>query len=351
MANFATASLIKYQAKIAQMFQAGEVRFRTPAVFNSIRQSTELMIPSHTTIKNAAKRTTGEVNYVKRSRRALGAGGEIFNHTGARGDSAILVPAWAAYDDKFLYSLKQANNSIYELDEMILAEVSNLFANFAEGLEAAAATFLHTNRSGVNVYGSQGTFNATNNVFEITQDVTNIMGTGYRAVQIIKSAMGGNKWTGNLVAYCDSVLFDKLEALAAQGGANSNNLSFQFSGVQFIKSFELDAKAAALSYVDGYCVVAPFGTLATLDWIPEQNRNGIVTSVNKYGTLIDPNTGLALATHSYEARADEQNNGGDKQDVKVEVQAVTYLSFNHAPLSVADETPLQAFAFVPPVQA
>lgn len=352
MANFATAVLTKYQAKIAQQLQAGELRYRTPAVFNSMRASTEVMIPSHNEIKNAAKRATGEVNFVARSKRNLGTAGEIYNHAGNRGDSAILVPAWAVYDDIFHYSIKQANGSIYALDEMVMAEVSNLFANFAEGLELAAATFLHTNKTGVNGYASQGTFNTTNDVFEIQQDLTNVLSTGYRAVQIIKSALEVNKWTGvNLVVYCDTIMFDKLEALANQGGANSNNLTFQFSGVQFIKSVELDALAVALSYTNGYCLVAPFGSLATMDWIPEQNRQGAMTSVNSYGVLIDPNTGLSLATHQYEARADLQSAGGDRQDVKVEVQAFTYLSFNHAPLTTADETPIFAFAFVPYVQA
>lgn len=351
MANFATAVLTKYQAKITQMLQAGELRFRTPAIFNSIKASTEVMIPSHTQIKNAAKRVAGEVNYVKRSKRALGLAGEIYNHTGAKGDSGILVPAWTPYDDKFYYSIKQANGSAYELDEMILAELNNAFGNFADGLEAAAATFLHTNRSGVNVYASQGAFNDANDVFEIQQDLSSLIAAGYRAVQISKSVMGANAWSGALVFYCDSISYDKFETLAAQGKTNATDYSFQFSGVTFVKAYDLDAKATVLGYTEGYWIVAPFGTLATMDWIPIQNRQGLVTQVNKYGTIIDPNTGLALATHEYQARADEEDNGGDKQDVKVEVQLFTYLSFNHAPLSTTNETPLQAFGYVPAVIA
>lgn len=350
MTKFTTANLVKYQAKITQMFQAGELRFRSPAVFNSLRRSTEIMIPSHNEIKNAAKRTTGEVNYFDRSARSLGTGGEIYNHTGVKGDSSVLVPSWITYDDKFYYSLKQANESVYTLDDEILSEMTNLFINFAEGLEGAAATYVHNNRSGVNTYTRQGSFNATNDVFEIINDSANIFSTGYRAVQIIKSTMDANKWRGgNLVAYCDTVFFDKMEALANQGGANSNNLSFQFSGVEFIKSVELDALAVALdvTYTLGYCVVAQMGTLATLDWIPPQNRQGIITSVNKYGTIIDPNTGLTLATHSYEARADESGENSENQDVKVENQVFTSISINHAPLTTSDETPLQAFALVP----
>ena len=349
MAVFATADLIKYQAKITGQFQAGELRLRTPDVFNSLRRSTEIMVPSHNEIKNAAKRTTGEVNYFNRVSRSLGTGGEIYNHTGAKGDSSVLVPSWTTYDDKFYYSLKQANSSLYSLDEELMAEMTNINNNFSEGLETAAATFVHSNRSGVNTYTRQGTFFAINDVFEITVGTTSVLDTGYRIVQIVKSTMKANKWNeSGLVAYCDTIMFDKLQALAANGAGNSINSSFQFSGVEFIKSVELDALAVAVSatYVNGYAVVCEMGTLATMNWIPVQNRQGVVTTVNKYGTLVHPQTGLLLGSHSYEARADESATGGENQDVKIENQFFSSISFNHLPLTTTDETPLLAFALL-----
>lgn len=350
MANFTAANLVKYQAKITQMFQAGELRFRDPSVYNFMRRSTEIMIPSHKEIKNAAKRTTGEVNYFNRSSRSLGTGGEVYNHTGAKGDSSVLVPSWTAYDDKFYYSLKQANGSVWSLDDEIMSEMINLNANFSEGLESAAATYLNSNRSGVNTATRQGTFNATNDVFEITEDDTNIKSTGFRAVQITKSTMDVNKWRGfPLTFICDTVAFDKFEAMANQGTGNSNNLSFQYSGVEFIKSVELDALAAAIGtgYNTGYWIAVPQGQVATLDWIPVQNRQGIETKENKYGTLVHPSTGVTLGTHEYQQRADESGNNSENQDVKFEMQGFFYNSFNYAPLTTANETPLQAFAFVP----
>jgi len=352
MANFASANLVKYQAKITQMFQAGELRFRDPVVFNFMRRQTEIMIPSHTAIKNAAKRTTGEINFFNRTSRALGNGGEIYNHTGSKGDSSVLVPSWTAYDDKMYYSLKQANNSTFDLSDEIMAEMINLNANFAEGFEGVAATYLHTNRSGVNVYASQGSFNGANDVFEITEDDTNVKATGFRAIQITKSAMGANKWRGMSFTFvCDSVAFDKFETMANQGSGNQNNLAFQYSGVEFLKSFEMDALAITLGYTDGYWITIPEGTTALLDWIPQQYRQALVTSVNKYGSIIHPATGVVLGTHEYEARADESGNNAENQDVKVENQWFTYLAPEHAPLTTADETPLQAFAFVEPVIA
>jgi hypothetical protein len=347
MANYELAKLTKYQAKITSQFQLGELRFRLPAVFNFFRRNTEIMIPSHNTIKNAAKRATGEIAWVNRSSRSLGTSGEVYNHTGTIGDSSILVPSWTPYDDKIKYSLKQGNDKIYELDEIIAAEMLNMNINFTEGLEAAAATFAHANRSGVNVAdGVEGDFNGDNDVFEIQEDVTNILKTGFRAAQIISSTMMLNKWSGFITILCDTIGYNKMRALAAQGAQNATNASFQFDNKEFILSPELTASASALGYTKGYFIAVPEGVVSVLDWIPQQNRVGVVSSVNQYGAIIHPVTGLPLAYHTYEARSDEQGNAGDRQDVVTQTQFFTYLSFNHAPLSVTDSSPLQAFAFV-----
>lgn len=346
MANYVTANLIKYQAKILGQFQAGELRVRTPDVFNSLRKDTELMMPSHKEIKNSAKRTTGEVNFFTRSSRALGTGGEIYNHTGAKGDSSVVVPAWTAYDDKFYYSIKQANGSVYDLNEEIMNEMVNLNNNFSEGLEAAAATWLNTNRSGVNNSTAEGTFNGTNDAFEITESYTDIGSTGYRALMIIKSNLRVNKWSGSNTIYCDTVGYNKMSVLANQGSGNQYNTSFQFGNDTFIHSPELDAAAAVLLYTKGYFIAVPDGNTAVLDWMPEQNRTGFVGPDNKYSSIIHPATGLPLALHEYSARADESGNNSENQDVKTEVQAFSYVSLNHSPLTAAGETPLYAFALV-----
>lgn len=346
MANYVTANLIKYQAKILSQFNAGELRVRTPDVFNSLRKNTEIMIPSHKEIKNSAKRTSGEVNFMARSARALGSGGEIYNHTGVKGDSNIIVPSWTPLDDKFKYSLKQANGSVFSFDEEIMNEMVNLNGNFSEGLETFAADFIDANKSGVNISTVEGTFNGTNDVFEITEAFANVTDTGYRALQIILSNLKINKWSGSNTIYCDTVGYNKMQILSAQGSGNSINTSFQFGMTTFIHSPELDAKAAALLYTKGYFIANPDMTTAVLDWMPVQNRVGAIGPDNVYSSIIHPATGLPLAMHQYSSRADETANNGENQDVKTEVQVFTYLSANTAPLTTADETTLYAFALV-----
>lgn len=341
---YTTADLVKYQAQLVAGMQAGELRVRTPEVFNNLRINTEMMIPSHNEIKNSAKRTTGEVNYFARSSRALGTGGETHNHTGVVGSSAIVVPSWTPYDDKFSYAIKQANDSVYNLDQMLMNEIVNINNNFSEGLETIAAAWIHANRSGVNVSTAEGSFSAANDVFEITEDYTNLVASGYRTLQIIKTNLRINKWSAMLTIYADTVGFNKMQALANNGAGNSINTSFQFSGVNFIHSPELDALASALGYTAGYFIAEPENNTAVLDWIPPQNRAGFIGPDNKYGVLIHPTTGILLGTHEYSARA-------ATQDVVTQVQLFSYLSLNASPLTVADETPLYAFALVAAVVA
>lgn len=341
MPNFTTANLVKAQAIMTQMFNSGELRYRQPASFLQFVQNTDIMIPSHKQLRTREDRTV-EANYFARSQRSLQSA-RAHNHTGARGDSSVLTPSWDVYADTFKMSLKQADNSVYSIEQQLAYEIGQVIANFAEGLETAAVDYLFNNRSQVNTYGSQGSFNGTQNSFEIAEANED------RGVQIIKSAMDFNKYQGmNYVIFCDTILYDKFEFFANQGTGNSQNLTFQYSNTTFVKSIGLDAKAAGLAspYTKGLAIAVPAGMIASLDWIPQQNRQGIVTKENVYGSLINPVDGLVYGTHSYEERSNETASNGYSQDVKTEMEVSIDIALEHAPLTTANETPLQAFAIV-----
>jgi hypothetical protein len=344
MANYTKANLVKAQALMTQRFNSGELRYRQPATFLEFRRQAEIMIPSHKELRTREDRAV-EVNYFARSARSLGTGGRTHNHTGVKGDSETLTPTWTAYDDKFKYNLKQADISVYDMESELANEFGQVVANFAEGLEAVASNYLFNNRSGVNTYARQGAFNATQDAFEITESTE-----GDRAVQITKSAMDFNKYQGiPYVFFCDTVAYDKFEKQANQGSGNSDNLSFQFSNIRFVKSIDLDASAAGLAtpYTKGFWIAVPEGMIASLDWIPRQNRQGVsVPPISEYGTLMNPVDTLMYATHKYMEAEDGSASNGYTQDVKTEVEISIDLALEHAPLTTADETPLQAFALV-----
>ena len=343
MANKTTANLVKAQARLLGAFQAQELRFRNPVTYLAFVLSSPMMFPSWSALRTREDRTV-ETNYKKRASRAIGTGGRTHTHTGVKADTALLVPSWASYDDKFNMSIKQADTSMYDAQEQMNQELQEIVANFAEGLETVATAYIFANRSGVNSATQEGAFDGVDDVFKITESTN-----GSRAIQITKTVMHVNKYSDrNLVVFCDTVAYNKFEKDAAQGAQNSTNLSFQYNGVEFIHSVELGAKGAALvgAYAKGFWIVAEKGGFGILPWIPVQNRMGLDTKSNKYSSIINPIDGQSYAVHEYEAMADDTANNGYTQDVVTQYQVNIDIAFEKAPLSASGETIFQAFALI-----
>lgn len=343
MANFATAALVKAQAKLTGRFQAGELRFRDPAVHKLFLKNTDIMIPGHMELRTQENRTV-ETNYFTRTARTLGTG-RSHDHSGSQGDSAVMTPAWTTYNDKFVSTIKEAGNSIYSLEELHLSKLENVIINFMEGLETVAADFAFANRSGVNVATVEGVFDATDDCFKITES-----SEGNRAIQITRMVMDINKYQGTAYdVICDPIAFNKFQFDSAQGISNSTNTSFQFQGVTFINDVSLSAAAAGLvgAYDSGFWMAIPVGMIAALPWIPVQNRQGVdFGNIAKYGTMINPVDGLNYALHTYNAGSNGTSLGGYTQDVTIETEISIDIAYEVAPLSVSTETPIMAFAFV-----
>lgn len=339
MPNYIPANLAKGQAQLLGAFRNNELRFRLPVTFQEFLRNTTIMFPDHQALRTREDRPI-EAYYNLRTSRALGVG-RSHNHTGIKGDSGVLTPSWVTNNDVFAISLKQGDNNVQTMQEMFNNELQNVIANFAEGYEVAAINYLFNNRTGVNTATSEGAFNGANDVFEIT-DATN----GNRAIQITKGVMHINKYSGNLTIFCDTVSFNKFNFLANQGQANNQNLTFQFGGVSFVHSVEMDGLAAGLGYTQGFWVGATDGSYAALPWIPTQNRQGIDTKVNQYGTILNPVDGQTYAIHNYEQRADETATNGYTQDMRTEYEVSLDIAFESTPLSTPDETPLFAFGLI-----
>lgn len=343
MANRTLANLSTAQAKLLGAYQAKELRFRNPVTYLAFILSSNIMFPNYSELRLREDRAI-DTNYKVRSSRALGAGGRIHNHTGVKGDTAVLTPSWSTYSDPFKISLKQADNSLYSLDEQLAAELQNITSNFAEGLETIATAYIFAQRSGVNVATAEGTFDAVDDAFEITE-ATN----GNRAIQISKSVMHVNKYSdSNLIAFCDTIAYNKFLFDAAQGASNSTNLSFQFNGVTYIHSVELGALGAGLvsAYAKGFWIMAEMGTFGVLPWIPKQNRQGVSTKVNMFDSIINPIDNQLYAVHSYETLATDAAANGSAQDVVTQYEVSIDISLVKAPLTTASETVFQAFALV-----
>jgi len=338
MANYATGDSVVAQRFLNEQFASPEKRTEQAVVFNMFIASNRLF---EMTVDKTSDDRPSEAHYMTKRVRALGTSGRVRNHTGSTGDSAKITPTWITRDATWSENLKLADNKIWTAQDLMNNEMLDAFISFEEGKEILAVDHLFNNRSQVNIATLEGTFDATFH-FKITE-ATN----GNRKAQITKSVMSKNKYaTTGLIYVCDTISFNKFEFDAAQGTGNSENLSFQYQGVTFIKSTRMDVHAATLSITKGLWAVAPFGTFGLADWIPLQNRQGITTTVSKYSTIINPNDGLSYAMHSYEARVDGSGIGSQTQDVKIEHELSIDWAFDNAPLSTANESTIQFFSLV-----
>lgn len=344
MAYYTTSNLLTAQAKLIAAFVNSEMRFREPRVFKLFLQNSSIMLPDYAQLRTREDRAI--TAYFKlRASRSLGTG-RSHNHTGNRGDSGSLTPSWTTYKDVYSHSLKQANRNVFSLIEMMANDLQNSLINHIEGHEATAAAYLFAQRSEVNGATVEGNFNTVTDTFEIPDDGTSL-GFGafnIRAAQITNVVMEINKWGGAYTVVCDTVAFDKFKAQMAQGAANMLNLSFNFGGVEFIHSVDLYAMSSGLGYTDGYWIVVPTGTIACLPHIPKENREGVDTKMQNYGSIINPIDGNTYAIHEYATVGDTSATGGYTQDEVTQIETTIDLAFEKAPLSVSLESPLQAFA-------
>lgn len=338
---FTVSDLTTAQAKLLANFATPELRPDDNATFLAYLRNTEIMIPSHETLRTREDRAINAF-FVNRAVRAATAA-RTHNHTGAHGTSGVLTPTWASSVDKFAISAKQGDKNMFDLQEMLFSEVQNVFLNLNADLEDKAVNHLFANRSAVNGVTVEGTYNGVQDTFEVPE-ATN----GERFMQIINSTMQLLNYRIGLTYFCDTVAFNKFQFQAAQGSSNSTNLSFQFQGNTFVHSTGLSALAGGLAapYTKGFVVAVPTGTIAAMPWIPKQNIVGLDTKVNSYSSAISPFDSQSYAVHMYEERVDGTGTGGFAQDVNQEVEYSIDVSFDNAPLSVAGETTLQAFALV-----
>jgi len=342
MANYVPSNLVKAQARLLSAFQNSELRYREPATFREFLRQTSIMVPDHVALRGREDRAISAY-FKNRTQRSLGSG-RSHNHTGPKGDSTEMPITWTTYNDEFSISMKQGDNNMFGYEEQLDNELENVIGNFAEGFESAAVSHLFTNRSGVNIATVEGAFDATDDVFDITE-ATN----GDRALQITKSIMDINKYRGQYTVFCDTVSFNKFQFQANQGSGNTANLTFQFGGATYVHSPDLNALAAGLSTprTKGFWIAVPVGTIAVLPWIPIQNRQGRdFGNEGIYGSLINPVDGLDYASHIWFEGADETASNGYTQDILFQHEISIDLAFENAPLTNANETTLQAFALI-----
>lgn len=329
MSNFTPSNLVKAQAILKKSFSEPELRKKQSAVLGLALKNNDVLIPSHQVLRKREDRTV-EAYINKRSARAAVTARAAL-HTGNRGDSLAVTPTWNTFADTFSMSITQMDNNIFSFDEAFAAEIRNACINLHEAIETAGVDYLVAQRTQVNGASQVGSFNATNDAFEIAADQAE------RFYQNAKSMMRQNKYSGMFDVIASPKTYVDAEFFLNQGNSNAVNTGFQFAGLNIIESIELEDS----NYAGGISLIMPENNFGVLPWIPSKNRkgwgDGELNSVGKFMSMADPfGSGLDFALSVYANRNDASGSNGSAQDVKLEFELSVDVAWLLAPLSTAD---------------
>lgn len=334
MANYADALLAKAQAKIQGNFGEPEKRVKTNGSFTPFARNTRFTLPEIEALRVAKDRPV-EVNFLTRSKRTV-TNARTHNHAGTQGDSAKVTLPWETYADVASTSIKLSENLIYTNAEVVANEIENMLKNIAIAVHADSLAFLDTNKTGVNDAIANGTFNGTNDVFEILAADKDFY------FQYLESMLMQNYYQGNFDAIVDPKKYAQAVYLGNQGVGNATNFGYQLQNAMINQAVGL----ADANYANGIGYVIPEGTIGAVDWTEPKNRQGygdIESFVGGFRTIRNPYlNNMVCNLHAYMTRADNSGNGGSTQDVVINWEISADVALVKAPINVADETTIFA---------
>jgi hypothetical protein len=323
MANFDTSNLFTAQTMLSKKYVAPEMRVKPAPAFDLLSTNSDFLVESAELLRTREDRAI-EAHLLARTKRAAGAG-RTHNHTGTFDDTAKVTLAWTTKSDKTAISLKLLDKSVFDFNTVLANKLEQCCINILEDKETEAIAYLRAQRATQQPSLKGATFNAATDAVEISADDV----AAKQFFARTRSIMRQNYFRGALDIIGDSNVIVTAEFLAAQGAGNATNYGYQFLNLNIAESVELDDPnytAAAL--------VMPAGSVAALNWIPKQNRNGegdYNSFVGGYGVF--KYRGYTFALHGYAERADTSATNGNAQDVLLQFELSLDSSFNKAPLN------------------
>lgn len=336
MAYFVPSALLAGQAKFNERFLSGEWRMPDSVAIQAAALA-ELANPSLMDIRTRDDRTVNAYFPIRQS--ATTGTARAAAHTGARGDSNYEALSWSTYSEPFSISLKQADNNVFSFAEMFAYTQRNALINLVARLDAGFVAALAADKSGVNAGGGNGTFDATDDVYE------NPLAEQSYLFQNAKDSMWYNNYRGEIIAVADSKAFSLANRLRAQGSANATNYGFQFDGMNVLGT----TRTVLGSSYGGSILAYENGLVAVVPWIPKQNRKPLDPAKameynGDYGMMTIPELpGFPFAVHAYAARADNGSVGGYTQDLTMYFEISVDLAYVSSPLSTSTASPVLAF--------
>ena len=334
MANYADAALNSALYTMPDYMNRAEFKHKPSPVLMKYIQNTQFLIPATEmeralAVKNSDQQTV-KVNTLNKQSITTAAA-RAAAHTGSKNDSRVQTVSFTTTASKFKYSIKSADRNIWNLAQIIQAQILSGSIAIHEAIETALLARLNTKKTQVVVSATprSGSWDGTNYIFQVDNADEDYF------IQKAKGFMREQYYKGvNYDAIVDEYLYQKYEVLANQGSANATNFGFQIAGVNpgVTQELTLDSGYVGMGYI------FPIGSVGVVPWIPEKNRSGWGSSGENgglYTSIPDPlGSGLRFAIHQYQSGADNESNDGETQDVDVQVE----MSIDYGPVEANSST-------------
>lgn len=341
MANYVDSNLEAAVARFVGTFDGGMERNPFTEYFTKLIEASDFLFPDAQAIRDSAKRDVKAK--IAKTIIATADGTRSCTMSGAYGDSVTSTLNWTTSGLTGQVSMKQHQDNAIGLQEAIAKRIADLRRSCLTKMETDAQTWFAASRSTSNAGTSYGTFNATNDVFEIAVALATTPGF----LNIASQMMIENRYKGANEIIVNGYTYPQLKLQAAQGTQNATNSAFQFENWQVTNG---------VGYTDanypnwfGYCFQT--GLVGVLNWLPKDYREplpGMSTdgNVGLKQSFADPEIpGLTWAMKTKVACVDTSaSNGGDDDEV-LYIQLSTTYSFNYAPTEDGS-TPILAIGSV-----
>jgi hypothetical protein len=327
------------QYKLGEMMQKPEFKHKPSAALSVFLKNTNFLIPASERERlwnqKPSDQSTVSIYPLQKQTVALGTA-RAHNHAGAIGASTTANLSYTTYARKFKYSIKQGDRNIFNVAEMVAAQLRSAAIDLHAGIETALMASLNTNKTQVVVSASpqSGTWDAANFIFGVDA------ADKAQYFQYLKMFMAEQYYGGSFDVINNVRAQAQANYLGQQGQANSTNLGWQLDGMNMVASTEF-ANAAGYDWMS---YILPEGSIGILPWIPTLNRQGFGDTFQNggaYRTIADPlGSGLTFAVHEYAAGADNSAASGETQDIDIEVELSIDLAPVIAPMSTANLSPI-----------
>jgi len=320
-------------------FNSKELRKPLYGATSAFVNKRNLLIPSHKDIWKAEEQTL-TAKYLERDAIAIGSARSC-SPTANYGDSGTLDLSWTTYSHTAKTSVKVFENNYYSAIEQFQNDIYNRFMDLYAEIESDAVAFLEANRTGVQGLRTLNTWDGAGDVMQTAlADRDNYL-------NYIKTEAYAQRYRNTLMDIHSINMMSVYRQQFAQGASNDENLKFQYPGYEHYDSFEV---TNGTGNVFGTSYIVEEGGIALLDWIPAINRRGQESKKGEVWTKMADPFGYPFvwsvyitdgcADTTYSSGTDPK---GGTQDYQRVYEFSLDLSFNAAPITVANETPIMKY--------